>query len=87
MRGTISKLFVACAALVLLSLGSWYAASRQQPAGPQLTDRNVFAEQFGGEPGDGWRLAGVGLLIVAGAVACAGGMLWWRERQAEGAGR
>jgi len=85
MRGTIRKLFVACVVLVLLSLGSWYAASRQEP-GPQVKEANALAEQFAGEPGDGWRLAGVGLLLVAVAVAGAGGMLWWREREAEGAG-
>ncbi len=84
MRGTIRKLFAACAVLVLLSAASWYAASRQGEA-PKAAERNVLAEQFGGEPGDSWRLAGLGLLLVSGAVACAGVMLWRRERQEEGA--
>ncbi len=80
MRGTIKRLFGVCCVLVLLSLASWYAASRQAEAAP-TTDDNVLAKQFGGDPGDGWRLAGGFLLLVAGAVACAGGMLWWQERR------
>ncbi len=80
MRGTIKRLFAACCVLVLLALGSWYAASRQAGAAPTMNE-NVLAEQFGGDPGDGWRLAGGFLLLVAGAVAFAGGMLWWQERR------
>ena len=80
MRGTVKKLFGVCCVLALLSVGSWYAASRQVEAAPATGD-NVLAKQFGGDPGDGWRLAGGFLLLVAGAVACAGGMLWWQERR------
>ena len=85
MRGTIKRLFGVCAVLLLLSLGSWYVASRQAAPAGEIKDVNVLAQQLGGEPGDGWRLAGGFLLLVAGAVAFAGGMLWWRERQEGGA--
>ena len=81
MYRTIKRLFVASAFLTLCSIASLYAGSRvSATAGPSQA-ANPLAAQFGGDPGDGWMLAGGFLLVVAVAFASAGAMLWFRERQ------
>jgi hypothetical protein len=80
MYRTIKRLFAASAFLTLCSIASLYAGSRAaEAAGPSLA-ANPLAAQFGGDPGDGWMLAGGLLMLVALAFASAGVMLWARER-------
>ena len=76
---TIKRLFAASAFLTLCSITSLYIGSRVGAAPSQAT--NPLAAQFGGDPGDGWMLAGGFLMLVAVAFASAGLMLWTRERQ------
>ena len=80
MYRTIRRLFAAAAFLTLCSITSLYAGSRMA-AGATAHSDNPLAAQLGGDPGDGWMLAGGFLLVVAAAVASAGAMLWFRERQ------
>ena len=80
MRGTITKLFAGAVLLVALSATCLYVGSRKAVAYVPPPD-NPFAEQFAAEPGDGWMLAGGFLMIVALAIASAGGMIWAREKQ------
>jgi hypothetical protein len=76
---TIKRLFAASAFLTLCSITSLYVGSRAAAAPAQAV--NPLAAQFGGDPGDGWMLAGGFLMLVAVACASAGLMLWTRERQ------
>jgi hypothetical protein len=79
MRGTISKLFAAAVLFVAFSVTCFYVGSRQAAAhGPQPD--NPLAQQFAADPGDGWMLTGGFLMIVALAIASAGGMIWAREK-------
>ncbi|HEX8720319.1 MAG TPA: hypothetical protein VF736_06745 [Pyrinomonadaceae bacterium] len=80
MYRTIRRLFAAAAFLTLCSITSLYAGSRAA-AGARVHSDNPLAAQLGGDPGDGWMLAGGFLLVVAVAFASAGAMLWFRERQ------
>lgn len=80
MRGTIGRLFAAALLLVALSAACLYVGGQKAAAhGPQPD--NPLARQFASAPGDGWMLAGGFLMIVALAIAGAGGMLWARDRQ------
>ncbi len=82
MYATIKRLFAASAFLTLCSIASLYAGSRAADAAPPAQQAaNPLAAQFGGDPGDGWMLAGGLLMLLAVAVASAGLMLWTRERQ------
>ena len=79
MRGTISKLFAAAVLLVAVSVTCLYVGNQRAAAHAPQPD-NPFTQQFAAEPGDGWMLAGVFLLVVALAISGAGGMMWARER-------
>ena len=82
MYRTIKRLFAASAFLTLCSIASLYAGSRvAETAAPAQQAANPLAAQFGGDPGDGWMLAGGLLMLLAVALASAGLMLWTRERQ------
>jgi hypothetical protein len=80
MYRTIKRLFAASAFLTLCSIASLYAGSRVAEATAPALAANPLAAQFGGDPGDGWMLAGGFLMLVAVAFASAGLMLWMRER-------
>ena len=81
MRGTIKRLFGSCLFLVLCSAACLYLGSQKAASAPHATAANEIARQFGGDPGDGWMLAGGMLMLVALAFASAGAMLWFRERE------
>jgi len=82
MLKTIKRLFAASAFLTVCSITSLYAGSRvAATSAPAAAAANPLAAQFGGDPGDGWMLAGGFLMLVALAFASAGVMLWTRERQ------
>ena len=81
MYRTIKRLFGASAFLTLCSIASLYVGSRVAAAAGPSQAANPLAAQFGGDPGDGWMLAGVLLMVVAVAVASAAAMLWMRERE------
>jgi len=82
MYRTIKRLFAASAFLTLCSITSLYFGSRVSAAAvPAAQAANPLAAQFGGDPGDGWMLAGGFLMLVALAVASAALMLWMRERE------
>lgn len=81
MRGTINKLFAAASLLVAFSVTCLYVGDRRAATAPPTLHDNPLTQQFGGDPGDGWMLLGGFLLIVALAIASAGGMLWAREKQ------
>ena len=79
MNRTIKRLFGSSLFLALCSATNLYVGSRMAEA--QTTQpANILAQQLGSDPGDGWMLAGVFLMIVALAVAFAGAMMWVRER-------
>jgi hypothetical protein len=81
MYRTIKRLFAASAFLTLCSIASLYVGSRAAAAtAPAAQAANPLAAQFAGDPGDGWMLAGVFLMLVALALASAALMLWTRER-------
>ena len=80
MRGTIGKLFTAAGLLVAFSVTCLYVGN-QHSAAPAPQPENSLAQQFASDPGDGWLLAGGFLMIVALAIASAGGMLWAQERR------
>ncbi len=77
----IKRLFAASAFLTLCSITSLYVGSRAAAAVPSAQVANPLAAQFGGDPGDGWMLAGGFLMLVAVAFASAALMLWMRERE------
>lgn len=81
MLRTIKRLFAASALLTLCSIASLYAGSRAATAAQPAQVANPLAAQFGGDPGDGWMLAGGFLMLLAVAVASAALMLWMRERE------
>ena len=82
MSRTIKRLFAASAFLTLCSITSLYVGSRVSAAYvPAAQAANPLAAQFAGDPGDGWMLAGVFLMLVALAIASAAMMLWMRERE------
>lgn len=81
MRGTIKRLFGSSVFLVLCSAASLYFGSQKAASVPPSNHANVLAQQFGGDPGDGWMLAGGLLTVVALAFASAAAMLWFRERE------
>jgi di/tricarboxylate transporter len=81
MYRNIKRLFAASAFLTLCSITSLYVGSRAAAALPPAQAANPLAAQFGGDPGDGWMLAGGFLLLVALAFASAALMLWMRERE------
>ena len=81
MYRTIKKLFAASAFLTLCSITSLYAGSRVAAGAPPAQATNPLAAQFGGDPGDGWMLAGGLLMVVAMALCGAAAMLWFREKQ------
>ncbi len=81
MYRTIKRLFAASAFLTLCSIASLYAGSRVAAAAAPAQHLNPIAAQLGGDPGDGWMLAGVFLMLVALALASAAMMLWMRERE------
>jgi len=86
MRGTIRKLFGASLAFAIVALTVSYFGYRQSQAHPRQsgTAANELAQQFAGNPGDGWMLAGGFLMLVALAVAFAAAMLWAQERKSGG---
>ena len=81
MYRTIKRLFAASAFLTLCSIASLYVGSRAAEASAPTRAANPLAAQFGGDPGDGWMLAGGFLMLVALAFASAALMLWMRERE------
>ena len=82
MHRTIKRLFAASAFLTLCSIASLYVGSRVAAAAPPAAlAANPLAAQLAGDPGDGWMLAGVFLMLVALALASAAMMLWMRERE------
>ena len=80
MYRTIKRLFAGSALLTLCSITSLYVGSSLAAAIPPAQAANPLAAQFGGDPGDGWMLAGGFLMLVALASASAAFMLWMRER-------
>ena len=80
MRGTIGKLLAAAALLVAFSVTCLYVGNRHAAARPPQPD-NPLTRAFAADPGDGWMLLGGFLMIVALAIASAGGMLWAQERK------
>jgi hypothetical protein len=80
MRGTTGKLLAAAVLLVAFSVTCLYVGN-QHAAASAPQPENVLAQQFAADPGDGWMLAGGFLMIVALAIASAGGMLWAQERR------
>ena len=80
MRRTIQRLFAASAFLTLCSISSLYVGSLAAAAAPPPQAANPLA-RIGGDPGDGWMLAGGLLMVVALALASAAAMLWTRERE------
>ena len=81
MYRTIKRLFAASAFLTLCSITSFYFGSRAAVAAGPSQAANPLAAQLGGDPGDGWMLAGGLLMVVAVALASAAAMLWTRERE------
>ncbi len=81
MYGTIKKLFAASAFMTLCSITSLYVGSRVAATAAPTQAANPLAAQFGGDPGDGWMLAGGFLMVIAIAIASAAAMLWFREKQ------
>lgn len=81
MHGTIKRLFGTSVFLILCSAACLYFGSQKAASAPPSNPANVLAQQFGGDPGDGWMLAGGLLTVVALAFASAAGMLWFRERE------
>ena len=81
MYRTIKRLLAASAFLTLCSITSLYVGSRVADAGAPARAANPLAAQFGGDPGDGWMIAGGLLMVVAVALASAAAMLWTRERE------
>jgi hypothetical protein len=81
MYRTIKRLFAASAFVTLCSITSLYVGSRAAAAVAPAQAANPLAAQFGGDPGDGWMLAGGFLMLVALALASAAFMLWMRERE------
>ena len=81
MYRTIKRLFGASAFLTLCSITSFYFGSRAAAAAGPSQAANPLAAQFGGDPGDGWMLAGGFLLVVAVALTSAAAMLWFREKR------
>lgn len=81
MRGTIRRLFGSSVFLVLCSAACLYFGSQKAAGAPPSNAANEIARQFGGDPGDGWMLAGGLLTVVALAFASAALMLWYRERE------
>jgi hypothetical protein len=81
MRRTIGKLFAAAVLLVAFSVTCLYVGNQHAAAAVQAPPpENPLGQQFAADPGDGWMLLGGFLMIVALAIASAGGMLWARER-------
>jgi len=80
MSNTIKRLVATSAFLTLCSISSLYAGSRVAATTPPPQAANPLA-QIGGDPGDGWLLAGGLLMVLALAIASAALMLWMRERQ------
>jgi hypothetical protein len=81
MYRTIKRLFGASAFLTLCSITSFYCGSRAAASAGPSQAANPFASQFGGDPGDGWMLAGGFLMVVAIALTSAAAMLWFREKR------
>ena len=81
MYRTIKRLFAASAFLTLCSITSFYFGSRAAASAGPSQAANPLAAQFGGDPGDGWMLAGGLLMVVAVALCGAAAMLWFREKQ------
>ena len=81
MFGTIRRLFGSSVFLLICATACLYFGSLKASSAPASTNVNELARQFGGDPGDGWMLAGGFLGLVALAFASAAAMLWARERQ------
>jgi len=81
MRGTIKRLLGSSVFLVMCSMACLYVGSQRAANAPPSTAANELARQFGGDPGDGFMLAGGMLVLVALAFASAAAMLWFRERE------
>jgi amino acid transporter len=82
MRGTIGRLFAAAVLLVAFSVTCLYVGDRRADAAAQAPQpENPLAQAFASDPGDGWMLTGGFLMIVALALASAGGMLWAQEKK------
>ncbi|MFL6281918.1 MAG: hypothetical protein ACJ74Q_01980 [Pyrinomonadaceae bacterium] len=81
MRGTIRRLFGSSVFLVLCSAVCLYLGSQRAASAPPSQAANELARQFGGDPGDGFMLAGGLLMLVALAFVSAATMLWFRERE------
>lgn len=81
MRGTIKRLLGSSVFLVLCSAASLYVGSQRAASAQPAQAANELARQFGGDPGDGFMLAGGMLMLVALAFASAAAMLWFRERE------
>jgi len=81
MYRTIKRLFAAAAFLTLCSITNLYVGSREAASAGPSQAANPLAAQLGGDPGDGWMLAGGFLMVVALALTSAAAMLWFRERR------
>ena len=81
MYRTIKRLFAASAFLTLCSISSFYVGSHEAAAAGPSQAVNPLAVQFGGDPGDGWMLAGGLLMVLAIALTSAAAMLWFREKR------
>jgi hypothetical protein len=81
MRETIRRLFGSSVFLVLCSAACLYLGSQRAASAPPSQAANELARQLGGDPGDGFMLAGGLLMLVAFAFASAAAMLWFRERE------
>lgn len=80
MRRTIMKLFGAAVGLSISSLVCFHVGSIRAEASATVQSANPLAREFAAEPGDGWKLLSVALLMVALALVGAALMLWRRER-------
>lgn len=80
MRGTTGKLLAAAVLLVAFSITCLYVGNQHSAAATPQPE-NPLAQTFATDPGEGWMLAGGFLMIVALAIAGAGGMLWAQERK------
>jgi hypothetical protein len=65
MRETIRRLFGSSIFLVLCSAACLYLGSQRAASATSSQAANELARQFGGDPGDGFMLAGGMLMLVA----------------------
>jgi hypothetical protein len=78
MTETIRKLAATSIFFAFGSTTCFFIGSRYET--PVRASDNPLADQFFGDPGDGWMLMGLLLIIITVAIATAGLMLWNQEK-------